>query len=471
MPQLIAYKIIQNLRDFFQVNTAEDEARIETVVRILIKARTESNWQKLIMLHQKDLEQQVDSNVPIVQIAVDLEVPVDELERYLNSENIDSFLKYKANRLDSDLEMYERIRKDKRLSKRELRGRAYECLTRIDEVRENLWAARMILGITRQHFQDLRSYVNGKNKTQTGESAEAPASQTKHAINDAICEALTRYTNKNPLFIFEPTQGVGDGTEKYMVHGLVVSTEKKADRFHQAYIKHRKHATELLTCIEDGFAVEDLLKRNRTEKSCRVLMPKQAQDAYEVIEKIKNIGWRFDVIDVDPFREINPMVEAVLPLLADVGVLFVSVNPHPKWNPTKDLARRYRQEHNGQFLENLWMFECCRYMWQATKKGIALIPLVIHKCWRASIQQGIDRLYFLAIRHPSPSGIVLSYVNHQMLDESKISSITSYKEGTVPVIYFDRDIDIKADEPLSVPNIDVIYQYLQCLLKKHSPQR
>ncbi len=456
--RVVTNDVVQILHKYFTISSVEDKPRIRAILRTM--AAESTDWQREIEGERKQLERMIMEGLPLVQIAATLEVPVDELEKFCASSTLSPLFREQANTLDKDVPMYKRTKQG--LRKREARRLAYEELRNGEELKNTQWAIRMILGANKQHFQSLQDYAYTYGKEQSGLGAVLPATETKHELNRILCETFCRIPGKKSLAIFEPTQGYGDGTRIFANYGLVVSVEKEDVRFTKAFDAHKHHAADLLEHVNEEWPLEELLSRYEHEQRFRVLMPPNAMNAYKIISEIQQTGWRFDIIDVDPFEDIHQMVEASLPLVNDLSLLFVSVNPNPRYGRSKEIAKFYREQDTSEFREQLWRFDCWRYMWMGVTYDIALVPIVVHKCWTPSERQGIDRLYFAAIRHPRSSEVVREYLDTKILKKDKTSPITQYQDETIPIVRFGMDVDDTT--PMQIPNVEVVGHRLKNML-------
>ena len=95
-------------------------------------------------------------------------------------------------------------------------------------------------------------------------------------------------------------------------------------------------------------------------------------------------------------------------------------------------------------------------MWKAYEQGFTLIPIMVHKCWTAIEQSGIDRLYFVAVKlsKRKRNEVLREYLDGSLLRQSKTSPIIQYQDGTVPVLYF--GLDVSEENPTGIPNADII---------------
>ena len=454
-PLSLTLNVIEGLQEYFLVDTVEDKQRVRSIIEILSNCNALHDWQTEIEEQLRQLKRLLAEGKPLLQIAAELKVPIDELEKFCESTS-NLLLRNRSKELDSDLLMYGRIRSG--LMKKEARRLAYEHLKNIEAFKGKSWAMRMILGVNRKHFQELQDFAHSYGNIQPGLGAIRPSGETKHELNRILCQTFSNVTEYRPLVIFEPTQGYGEATTIFSTYGLVISLEKNSKQYARAFEAHKYHSVDLLECLREGWSLEELVARVKNEQNFRVLMPSRAIDAHIIIPQIRQASWSFDIIDVDPFYQahIYEMVDTAFPLLADISLLFVSVNPSPRYGRSKEIADRYGQKDTPEFRERLWMFDCWRYMWKAYEQGFTLIPIVVHKCWTAIEQSGIDRLYFVAAKlsKGKRNGVLREYLDGSILRQSKTSSIIQYQDGTVPVLYF--GLDVGEENPTSIPNADII---------------
>ena len=311
-PLTLAFNVIEVLQEYFLVDTVEDKQRVRSTIEILSNCAALRGWQTEIEEHLSQLKRLLAEGKPLLQIAAELKVPIDELEKFCDSTS-NLLLQNRSKELDSDLSMYERIRSG--LKKKEARRLAYEHLKNIEAFRGKSWAIRMILGVNRKHFQELQDLANSYGKIQPGLGAIRPSGETKHELNRILCQAFSDVTEYRPLVIFEPTQGYGEATSIFSTYGLVISLEKNRKQHAMAFEAHKYHSVDLLECLREGWSLEELVTRVKNEQNFRVLMPSCAVDAHIIIPQIHQAGWHFDVIDVDPFYQahVYEMVDVAFP--------------------------------------------------------------------------------------------------------------------------------------------------------------
>src|SRR5947207_2443508 len=226
-PRTLTLSVVESLQDYFFVNIVEDKQRIRTIIDILSKAAEASDWQSEIRGKLKLLRRLFAEGLPLLKVATELKVPIDELEKFCDN-TPDLLLRNRANELDKDVLMYGKTRQE--LRKKEARRLAYEQLKSFEEFKGKLWAIRMVLGASKKHFQELQDFANTYGKVQPGLAAIKPSGQTKHELNRVLCHTFSEFGKSRLLTIFEPTQGYGEATNIFANYGLVISVERNSEQ-------------------------------------------------------------------------------------------------------------------------------------------------------------------------------------------------------------------------------------------------
>ena len=83
-PLTLTFNVIEALQEYFLVDTVEDKQRVRSTIEILSNCNALRDWQAVIETTQQ-LKHLLAEGKPLLQVAAELKVPIDELEKFCDS--------------------------------------------------------------------------------------------------------------------------------------------------------------------------------------------------------------------------------------------------------------------------------------------------------------------------------------------------------------------------------------------------
>jgi hypothetical protein len=209
-----------------------------------------------------------------------------------------------------------------------------------------------------------------------------------------------------PLRILETHQGKGDATSEYRLYGCVISFEIDREAY-ETICKRFPEAYSLEACLESGRDLLDMIRDHETDTGYPVIVPSRPIDSHMGLAILSKHGYRFDVIDVDPFGSPRDFIPDVLHLLDNDSFLFVTsgemhcvrFRPHDAMSPygiqaddSLKVVRTFFRQDNILVIGS-WIIEA------GLKKSVALYPIFIYDYYNG--YSGVQRLGYYVKRQAS----------------------------------------------------------------------
>jgi hypothetical protein len=84
-PLTLTVNIIEGLQEYFLVDMVEDKQRVRSTIEILSNCNVLRDWQIEVEEQLGQLKRLLAGGKPLLQIAAELKVPIDELEKFCDS--------------------------------------------------------------------------------------------------------------------------------------------------------------------------------------------------------------------------------------------------------------------------------------------------------------------------------------------------------------------------------------------------
>jgi len=279
---------------------------------------------------------------------------------------------------------------------------------------------KAILGLGAKSYKQLKRRIKQQRKeelSRRGRSEDDAWSFAKHIMNE-LCLRAFKISNGSLNLVLETHQGIGDATFIYQRYGHVLGFENHIEA-HQVVLE-RARASGLFRSARDLY-LRRITSADLSSSDTAgpwIFITEEATPCERGLRFLINQGLHFDAIDVDPWTTSKPHFSDVLKVLADPGLVMLTIgdqHPWPKgenqaWERfgvesynvilSEEIRRSWRQDWAFLRLAVAW------YMRAAVNSSICLLPILVMRNFEPWAPRdefphsvmGVDRVYFLGKR-------------------------------------------------------------------------
>jgi len=223
-------------------------------------------------------------------------------------------------------------------------------------------------------------------------------SNRKHIINEIVSGWLRKKKGR-PLRILETHQGLGIATNMYRHYGCVISFENDYNVYYQMRSKFLD-AISLDLFLQQGQSLLEFIELCGVRQKYPVIIPDKPTDSRLGIVKLSEYGFKFDIVDVDPYGSPHEFIPNTFDLLDDRSILlittgemhYVRFRPLHAMAPYDIQANKSLRTTRSFFKDDNVLVIGASVVQGGLEKSMGVYPIFIYDYYEA--QSGVQRIGF-----------------------------------------------------------------------------